>query len=177
MEDAFQRLSRLVRQGSENKVISLERLYQKLVKSMVITFPNVGQRSITPDDLERTSGVARVRATEGVVAPLHAGKLAKAAHTQKPQQHWLKKPDGKHKTCKSSAFSQQVGLEECLLQSTLAAHSGRAACPVERKYFTDLRFLQKSWACGLVETVAEIAVDLDEPYALASESRSTIWLA
>ena len=181
MEDAFQRLSRLVRRGSENKVISQERLYQKLIKATAITFPNVGQRSITVDRMEETSGPARALATEGVVAPLHAGKLAKGAYTPNPQQHWLKKPVGNHKTCKNSAFSQQVGLEECLLQSELAAQGCRAGHlaaqqAVEHGYFTDLRFVQKSGACGLVETVAEIAVDLEEPYVLASESRGTIWL-
>ena len=90
MEDAFQRLQRLMRKGSENKVIAVERLYHKMIRSMNVTFPNVGQFKVTADDLERTKGCNRSLATENVVAPLHAGKLAKAAFTPNPQQNWLK---------------------------------------------------------------------------------------
>ena len=179
MEDAFQRLARLVRRGSESRVISLERMFQKMIKTMPITFPNVGQTSIAAKDLEETSGHGRFhKACANVIAPLHRGRLAKAAFSPDPHKSWLKKPTGNHKTCKASAFSQQVGLEECLLQSQLAVHRGGAAhgAVVDNAFFTDLRFMTKSWACGFVETVAETATNLLTPYVLARESTASLWL-
>ena len=178
MEDAFQRLARLTRRGSECKNISVERVFHKMIRTMPITFPNVGQTTVAAKELEETSGRGRNhKATTGVVAPLDGVSLAKAAFVPNPQRSWLRKPTGTHKTCRASAFSQQVGLEECLLQSELAVrHGGAAHRAVENTFFKDLRFMTKSWACGFVETVAETAVNLVTPYVLAEESTASVWL-
>ena len=175
MEDTFQRLKRLIRRGTENGSIAIERMYHKMIKASGITFPNVGQVSIKPDDLEQTSGCNRRLACDGVLAPVYAGKLAKPAFNPNPAQSWVPKPAGDHKTCLASAFTQQVGLEECLLASELASSSA-ANGAVGKAFFADLRFITDSWACGLVPTVAETATDLEEPFVIVSERLGLVWL-
>ena len=178
MEDAFQRVKRLVTRGSQSKAVDLDRLYHKLTKTSPCTFPNVGQACVTTNELESTQMANRHLATTDVIAPLNAGRLAKRAFRPNPQQHWLRKPVSGHRTCRASAFSQQVGLEECLLQSQLAPLAAHRVVShdIVDPCFTDLRYLQKSWACGLVRTVAETAVNLLHPYVIASESEGALWL-
>lgn len=177
MEDNFQRLKRLVRKGAENRVISLDRMYHKLIRTSVDTFPNVGQATVDVEELESTSGSNRSLAASGAIVATYGGSLAKAAFTPDTKQHWIKKPVSGYKTCNAVAFSQQVGVEECLLQSELVAQRAVAAnVAVKTNFFKDLRFLRKSWACGLVPTVRDVAKQLLEPYVLGSISAGCLWL-
>ena len=92
MEDNFQRLKRLVRKGAENRVISLDRMYHKLIRTSVDTFPNVGQATVDVEELESTSGSNRSLAASGAIVATHGGSLAKAAFTPDTKQHWIKNP-------------------------------------------------------------------------------------
>ena len=181
MEDAFQRMKRLLSKGTENKIITVERLFHKMTKATVSTFPDVGQVSVDSEKMTSTSGCNRLEARAGVKARLYRGSLAKAAYTVDSTGHWLPKPiTGKHKTCRAAAFSQQVGLEECLLKCEilpLGGQVGRADAAqgaVQPKFFKDVKFLTKSWAGGLVRTVSATAVTLQHPAVLADEKAGSI---
>ena len=178
MEDIFQRLKRLVSKGAENKVISVERLYHKITQATRNTFPNVGHVSVSAADLAATSGYNRSAACEGVKARLHRGCLAKRAYSPLTSGHWLPKPKHGYKTCRASAYTHQVGLEECLLRCTLDPFPGRGghARAGNPPLLGDLRFLTKSWACGFVRTVAETAKDVLDPCVLVEERTASVWL-
>ena len=79
----------------------------------------------------------------------------------------IKKPEQGHKTCGASAHSQQVAYEECLLQ--LEIHPDG--------HFVDLAPITRSWAAGLVHTVAATALDLDSPVVLADVRSGQCFLA
>lgn len=182
MEDTFQRLKRLMTKGAENRRISVERLFHRLTQATRRTFPNVGQAKVSSDRLEQACGPKRGQAAVGVKAPLHRGSLAKAAYVPEPSRHWLPRP-ANYKTCRAAAYSQQVGFEECLLRCELAhsqasghrCHANAAPRAVQGQ-FKDMRFLTKSWACGLVRTVSETAKNLLQPKVLAEEATSSVWL-
>ena len=182
MEDVFQRLHRLVSKGAENRVISVERLFYRITQATRKTFPNVCQATVSAEELEATSGYNRSAACDGVVACLHRGRLAKQAYTVKTSGHWLPKIEPGYKTCSAAAYSQQIGLEECLLRCTLDPERGRDGRMAPDSGpaghgLGDLHFLTRSWACGFVRTVAETAKDVLHPWVLVQEQTASIWLA
>ena len=164
----FKTARRLVKKGSENGVIQVGRLYEALASSAVKAFPNVRQEQISDDVRERCFGRGALQDLRPYIA--HTNRtgtgLAKRMFgpTDKTQ---IKKPEQGHKTCGASAHSQQVAYEECLLQ--LEIHPDG--------HFVDLAPITRSWAAGLVHTVAATALDLDSPVVLADVRAGQCFLA
>lgn len=121
---------------------------------------------VTKDHLEAFHGDQLHTVIENVQARLKDdnSRLTKAVYHVKGTSPWLPKPKPTGKTCTPAAHTQQVGLEECLLQ-----WSGKTC-------IHDLAVLTKSWTCDLVHTVADSATDLENPVVLISEKRSRAWL-
>jgi hypothetical protein len=166
IEDMFKRLRRVCEKGAENKIVSVERLYDVAAKAARQAFPNVGQEAVTTSGLEKSAGDGWDAALAGLCASVDPTRrrLSKAVYHVRTGSTWLPKPIPGFKTCSAPAYSQQVGFEECLLQW------GGGIDEEGLSIFT------KSWACGLVHTVAASALDLGMPVVLASESEGQAWL-
>ena len=98
--------------------MSYARLFDVIAKGSKQAFPNVGQHKITADDLERSVGDQWETVLAGVTARLdkNPARLTKATYHVKKTAPWLSKPLPGWKTCTPAAHTQQIGMEECLLQ-------------------------------------------------------------
>ena len=165
-EGVFKRLRRICEKGSENKKVNYARLLTHANNAARAAFPNIGQPEVNKDVLEEFAGDQWENILAGVQARVHPERplLAKAAYNPGTSCSWLPKPKAGHKTCPPSAHTQQLGMEECLLQ-----WSGQASQEA-------LAVLTRSWACELVHTVGATAVDLENPTVLASEAKGCAWL-
>ena len=97
---------------------SYARLYEIAVKAPAQAFPNVGQPKVTQDMLEDAVGSGWAEATAGVHARVNWPQqcLARASYVVGTASPWSPKPKPGYKTCAPSAHTQQVVVEECLLQ-------------------------------------------------------------
>ena len=144
------------------------RLYDVFASAAVKHFPNVRQQQITTDDRERCFGRGGLDQVRPYVAHMNRERNSLGKRTFGPTHRTqFKKPQQGQKTCGASAHSQQVAYEECLL--ALEIHPDG--------HFVDLAPITRSWAAGLVHTVAEKAIDLDSPVVLADVRSGQAFLA
>ena len=85
-------------------------------------------------------------------------------HTEKATE--IPKPIPGQKTCTAAAHSQQVALEECLLDCTLLPDGS----------FQNITAITHSWASGLVYTVQQTAVGVLVPSVLVHETSGSAYL-
>ena len=78
----------------------------------------------------------------------------------------IPKPIPGQKTCTAAAHSQQVALEECLLDCTLLPDGS----------FQNITAITHSWASGLVYIVRQTAVGVLEPSVLVHETSGSAYL-
>lgn len=144
------------------------RLYDVFARAAVKHFPNVRQQQITCDDRERCFGRGGLDQVRPYVAHMNRDRTGLGKRTFGPTHRTrIEKPQQGHKTCGAAAHSQQVAYEECLL--ALEIHPDG--------HFVDLAPITRSWAAGLVHTVADKAIDLDSPVVLADVRSGQAFLA
>ena len=163
----FKTARRLIKKGSENGVISIERLFDIIANAGVIHFPNVRQHKITGDDRERCFGRGGLDQVRRYVAHMSRDRTSLGKRTFGPTDRTrIEKPQPGHKTCGAAAHSQQFAYEECLLALELHPDG----------HFVDLAPITRSWAAGLVHCVAATAIDLDSPVVLAERRTGQAFL-
>ena len=167
VEGLFRNYRRLTRRGTENKVISIERLHNAGALAGKSEFRNVIQAEVTADDLEAHSGRGRWDEVRREVPRLSRDRTSLPMLAYRcPEASPLRKPEDADPSCVPSAHAEQVGCEHCLL-----------ACPTaDDGSISDFRLLERSWLCQLVHTVSSVAKDCEVPTVLVHQDSSTVWL-
>jgi hypothetical protein len=131
-------------------------------------FPSVAQEEITREDWESTrgqGGLAEFREILPRWNPARTG-LASGCYRPSATATEIPRPIAGQKTCTSAAHSQQVALEECLLDCALLPDGS----------FQTITAITHSWSSSLVFTVRESAVGVLEPSVLVDETSGNAYL-
>jgi len=155
MEDCFASLRRLSRKGSENKLISVQRLMAAIRHAVRKTFPNMIHPQ-APDDLWEQPNMTRAELQPKVpqLSLTKGPALTKqnfAFDTANPGDCCVQMPDEKNeRTVGAPNHSGQIAYEECLLQLPLD----------DNDQVTDWRPLTESWKSSLIIAPSDLLLDM-----------------
>jgi hypothetical protein len=168
IEDIFKSLRRLTDKGAENEVINLDRMYLMSCMAAPACFPSVAQEEISQADWEGCRGQGGLDEFRGILPRWNRTRTGLASGCFRPTERAteIPKPIAGQKTCTSAAHSQQVALEECLLDCSLQPDGS----------FETIIAITHSWASGLVFTVQQTAVGVLEPTVLVHEASGCAYL-
>jgi hypothetical protein len=168
IEDIFKSLRRLTDKGAENEVINLNRMYLMSCMAAPACFPSVAQEEITQADWEDCRGHAGLDEFRGILPRWNRTRTGLASGCFRPTERAteIPKPIAGQKTCTSAAHSQQVALEECLLDCSLLPDGS----------FETITAITHSWVSGLIFTVQQTAVGVLEPTVLVHEASGCAYL-
>jgi hypothetical protein len=168
IEDIFKSLRRLTDKGAENEVINLDRMYLMSCMAAPACFPSVAQEEITQADWEGCRGQGGLDEFRGILPRWNRTRTGLASGCYRPMERAteIPKPIAGQKTCTSAAHSQQVALEECLLDCSLLPDGS----------FETMTAMTHSWVSGLVFTVQQTAVGVLEPTILVHEASGCAYL-
>ena len=151
----------------------MQRLYDMAAKASTHCFSNIYQHSVTKEVAATFAGQGAWAPVRDMVSRLGRDKVSlgmpnfivqgdgQGCYVQRPGLRCARK------TMAAAAHSSQVGYEECLLRLEFTSDGSVA----------DWAPVAKSWACGLVNTVAAEAVGLQQPAVLADMVHSRVFLA
>ena len=168
IEDIFKTLRRLTNKGAENDIINLDRLYLMSCLAAPACFPGVAQQEVTHEDWEGIRGQGGLDEFRNILPRWNRTRTGLASGCFRPTDRAaaIPKPIPGQKTCTAAAHSQQVALEECLLECELLPNGK----------FQDTGVITKSWVSGLVHTVQQTAVGVLEPTVLVAETIGCAYL-
>jgi hypothetical protein len=131
-------------------------------------FPSVAQEEITQDDWECTRGRSGLEEFRDILPRWNRTRTGLAESCFRPTERVteIPRPIAGQKTCTSAAHSQQVALEECLLDCALMPDGT----------FETTTALTHSWSSSLVFTVQQTAVGVLEPSVLVHETSGSAYL-
>jgi hypothetical protein len=131
-------------------------------------FPSVAQEEITPTDWENTRGQGGLDEFREILPRWNRTRTGLASGCFRPTEKAteIPRPIAGQKTCTSAAHSQQVALEECLLDCALLPDGS----------FQTVTAITHSWSSGLVFTVQQTAVGVLEPSVLVDETSGNAYL-
>ena len=166
MENIFKAYRRLVKHGSENDVLSVERVYNVGAAAAVAALNTVNE-TVDADDLEEVFGKGGWDNVRRYVPLLGRDRtsLAMAAY-RTPTRSSVPKSVNSTPTCGPSAHTQQIGCEEALLACALNSDGT----------FEAVTPLEQSWRSRLCEAVGSEAKRLHDPYVLIHQATGNAYL-
>jgi hypothetical protein len=131
-------------------------------------FPSVAQEDISPTDWENIRGRGGLDECRAILPRWNRSLSGLASGCYRPTARatQIPRPVAGQKTCTSAAHSQQVAMEECLLDCALLPDGT----------FQTTTALTHSWTSSLVFTVQQIAVRVMEPSVLVDETSGCAFL-
>jgi hypothetical protein len=131
-------------------------------------FPSVAQEEITREDWESARGQGGLAELREILPRWNRTRTGLASGCYRPTEKAteIPRPIAGQKTCTSAAHSQQVAMEECLLDCALLSDGS----------FSTITALTHSWSSSLVFTVQQTAVRVTEPSVLVDETSGTAYL-